>query len=117
MPVAQGFTNYRQISLLAIVSKLCERCVLFKHIPELPDLLSAVQHGFVDSQSCITQLLSVLNDLGTALVAGNEIDMISLDFSKAFDSLPHRHLLHKLGFVRHLGSPSLLVLGIFDFQI
>ncbi len=64
--------NYRQISLLSIVSKLCERCVLRKILPELIHLLSSVQHGFVRGRSCVTQLLRVLHDLGTSLDAGDE---------------------------------------------
>lgn len=89
-------TNYRQISLLSIVSKLCERCVLNKLIPELSGLLSTLQHGFIGGRSCVTQLLTVLHDLGASLDTGMESDVIYLDFSKAFDSVPHARLLHKL---------------------
>ncbi|XP_068684372.1 uncharacterized protein [Montipora foliosa] len=47
MGLRTNVTNYRQISLLSIVSKLCKRCVFSKLITELADLLSALQHGFV----------------------------------------------------------------------
>jgi hypothetical protein len=88
--------NYRQISLLSIVSKLCERCVLRNLLSKLSHLLTSAQHGFVRGRSCVTQLLSVLHDLGTSLDAGDEVHVVYLDFSKAFDSLPHGRLLHKL---------------------
>ena len=39
--------NYRQISLLSIVSKLCERCVLRNLLSKLSHLLTSAQHGFV----------------------------------------------------------------------
>ena len=55
-----------------------------------------MQHGFGRGRSCVTQLLTFLHDLGASLDAGNEIDVIYLDFSKAFDSVPHGKLLHKL---------------------
>ena len=97
-------SNYRQISLLSIVSKLCERCVLKKLLPDLVHLLSDLQHGFVQGRSCVTQLLSVLPDVGASLDAGEEIDVIYLDFSKAFDSVPHRRLLHKLSLFGIQGS-------------
>ena len=89
--------NYRPISLLSIVSKLCERCVLQKPLPDIIHLLSDLQHGFVEGGSCVTQILSVLHELGASLDAGKEIDGIYLDFSKAFDSVLHRKLLYKLG--------------------
>ena len=89
-------SNYRPIYLLSIVSKLCERCISDKLIPNLLELLSPKQHGFVPKKSCVTQLLTVPHDLGKPLEAGNESDVLYLDFSNAFDSVPHNLLLHKL---------------------
>ena len=89
-------TNYRPISLLSIVSKLCEHCVLKKLVSSLSSLLCSEQHGFVQKRSWVTQLLTVLQDLGSALDVGDETDVLYLDFSKAFDSVPHNLLLYKL---------------------
>ena len=96
--------NYRQISLLSIVCKLCERCALKKLLPELIHVLTPLQHGFIPGRSCVTQLLSVLHDLGSSLDTGDEVDVIFLDFSKAFDSVPHGRLLHKLSLLGIQGS-------------
>ena len=89
-------SNYRPIHLLSIVSKLCQRCILDKLIPNLLELLSPKQHGFVPKKSCVTQLLTVPHDLGKPLDAGHESDVLYLDFSNAFDSVPHNLLQHKL---------------------
>ena len=89
-------SNYRPISLLSIVRKLCERCILDKLISSLLKPLSPKQHGFVLKKSCVAQLLTVLHDLGKTLDAGPGLDVLYLDFSKAFDSLLHNLFLHKL---------------------
>ena len=96
--------NYRPVSLLSIISKLCERCVLKKLLPKRIHHLSSMQHGFVQGRSCVTQLLSVVHDMGASLDAGEEIDVVYLDFSKAFDSVPHIGLLHKLSLFGIQGS-------------
>jgi hypothetical protein len=46
--------------------------------------------------SSITQLLDVVYNIGKALDCGKEMDMIYLDFSKAFVSVPHDKLIFKL---------------------
>ena len=54
------------------------------------------QHGFVPGRSCATQLLLVLEDWSKMLQGGTPIDTIYLDFSKAFDKIPHKRLVVKL---------------------
>ena len=89
-------SNYCQISLLPIVCKLCEPSVLKKLLPELIHVLTPLQHDFIPGRSCVTQLLSGLHDLGSSLDTGDEVDVVFLDFSKAFDLVPHERLVHKL---------------------
>ena len=92
--------NYRPISLLCIVSKLLERCVL-KHIWEhLRVILNECQHGFVPGKSCTSQLIGVLDKIGRLLDRGEQIDVTYLDMSKTFDRVNHEILIEKL---RHLG--------------
>ena len=59
-------------------------------------LFSPERHGFIKGQSCNTQLLEILEDLTEALDAGKDVDVIYLDFQKAFDKVPHKRLLKKL---------------------
>ena len=82
-------SNYCQISLLPIVCKLCEPSVLKKLLPELIHVLTPLQHDFIPGRSCVTQLLSGLHDLASSLDTGDKVDVVFLDFSKAFDLVPH----------------------------
>ena len=59
-------------------------------------LFTNEQHGFLPNRSCVTQLLLIINHWTKLLDEGNCIDSIYLDFSKAFDSVPHERLLLKL---------------------
>ena len=88
--------NYRQISLLCIISKCLERCV-FNHCYTLisPQLYHP-QHGFIRGRSTVTQLLQVCHEVMQALAKGKEIDIAYLEFAKAFDKVPYCALLNKL---------------------
>ena len=57
------------------------------------DLMSSCQHGFLP---CMTQLLHALNDWTESLDKSNSIDVLYLDFEKAFDSVPHARLLRRV---------------------
>ena len=50
----QYVDNYRPISLLSIVSKVLERCVLGKIRDHIFCLISCIQHGFTSGKSCTT---------------------------------------------------------------
>ena len=88
--------NYRHISLLPIISTVLERCVLVGVRAHIYRFISAVQHGFLPGRSCVTQLITVLDQTGTQLDAGKQTDIIYLDMSKAFEKVNHTLLLHKL---------------------
>ena len=59
-------------------------------------LLSSKQHGFVNGRSTVTQLLNYLDRATEVIAEGKVVDVIYFDFAKAFDTVPHRRLLHKL---------------------
>ena len=88
--------NYRPISLLSIVSKVLERCVYNHMYADVIQLISPLQHGFLRKHSCITQLLSVLHNIGQNLDNNTQSDVLYLDFAKAFDSVDHQILVEKL---------------------
>ena len=59
-------------------------------------ILNDAQHGFRKSRSCESQLIQTVQDLANSLNEGEQMDAILLDFSKAFDKVPHQDLLGKL---------------------
>ena len=88
--------NYRPISLLNIISKVLERCVLVRLRDHLLAILDRAQHGFIPGKSCVTQLVEVFDYIGSLLDSGKQTDVIYLDMSKAFDKVQHFLILGKL---------------------
>ena len=56
----------------------------------------AAQHGFRQKKSTVSNLLELLDDITKLVDSGNCVDMITVDFSKAFDKILHNKLLFKL---------------------
>jgi len=89
-------SNYRPISLLPIISKILERCIFNKIIKHISPKISLLQHGFMKGRSTVTQLMTVLTNISNILDKKTQTDVIYFDLSKAFDSVPHNLLIHKL---------------------
>ena len=90
--------NYRPVSLTCVACKIMEH-IICTHVRGHLDrhgILSRVQHGFRSMYSCETQLVTTLQDLFTIRDKGIQVDITILDFSKAFDKVPHKRLIHKL---------------------
>ncbi len=94
--------NYRPVSLTSIIGKLMEHVLASNIMTHFEDntILTDLQHGFRSKRSCESQLLITTEDLLSAIDRGKQIDMAILDFSKAFDVVPHHRLMVKL---EHLG--------------
>ena len=67
--------NYRPISLLPLISKVLERCLLAGLRDHISHLISLEQHDFLAGRSCVTQLTSVLHYIGGHLDDGKQIDI------------------------------------------
>ena len=91
-------SNYRPISLTSICSKTMEHIIFHNIMSHLNanDILIENQYGFRAGHSCATQLITLTEDILHALDHQKQVDIILLDFAKAFDTVPHQRLLTKL---------------------
>ena len=91
--------NYRPVSLTSTCCKIMEKLIRdqISDYMEQYQLLSPSQHGFRSGRSCCTQLLESVHEITDALDNRTPVDIIYLDYKKAFDSVPYERLLVKLG--------------------
>ena len=91
-------SNFRPVSLTSMVGKLLERLInqaIMTHLSQ-HNLINDTQHGFLPKRSCQTNLLLYLELLTSCIDKGLDIDVLYLDFAKAFDKVPHKRLLKKV---------------------
>ena len=101
--------NYRPVSLTSIPCKVMES-IIRDHIVDHLDynnLIANSQHGFLKSRSCVTNLLTFLEVVTEAVDNSKPVDLVYLDFEKAFDVVPKERLIIKL--YEHGIQESLLV--------
>ena len=101
--------NYRPVALTSLLVKTFEKVIrkqLVNFFDE-HDLLNDSQHGFRRTRSCLSQLLAHFDHITRLLELGNCIDIVYLDFTKAFDKVDIGITLRKLkslGIYGHLGK-------------
>ena len=101
-------SSYRPISLYCTMGKLLEKIVndqLLSHINSV-GLISDRQHGFTKNRSTVTNLLAADSILADWINDSVSYDILSFDFSRAFDSVPHDLLIEQLA-TYNLHSQSL----------
>lgn len=59
-------------------------------------IVSSSQYGFTKGKSRLTNLISFFDEMTSLVDEGGAIDIIFLDFSKAFDTATQKILLEKL---------------------
>ena len=93
-------SNYRPVSLTSIISKTLEHTVVSQVMQHLDanSILIDSQHGFRNRRSCETQLLQTTDDILQNVNNRKQTYCAILDFSKAFDKVPHQRLKQKLQF-------------------
>jgi hypothetical protein len=90
--------NYRPVSLTSHICKLLESIIRDFIVEHLKNhkLIKDSQHGFVSGKSCLTNLLLFLDTVTKYVDKGFPVDIIYLDFAKAFDKVPHKRLISKV---------------------
>ena len=90
--------NYRPVSLTSQIGKIMEGIIKENLVDYLEGngLFGKSQHGFRKNRSCLTNLLEFMEVVSNRLDKKEWVDVIYLDFKKAFDSVPHVRLLRKL---------------------
>ena len=90
--------NYRPITLLSSLSKVCEKVIadrIYAHLMA-HNLLYPLQSGFIKGHGTSDQLIAITDFIHRNLENGSLVKGIFLDISAAFDTVPHSLLLHKL---------------------
>jgi len=94
------FNNYRPISILSSVSKVFERIMcnqLYNYFDE-KQILFKSQYGFRQHHSTELSTLELVDRISIAMDKNKLPLNVYLDLSKAFDTLDHEILVHKLGY-------------------
>jgi len=87
--------NYRPVSLTSHVCKALELLVR-DFIVRKFNLIHETQHGFVKKRSCLTNFLEFLEFISNYVDQGYPINVVYLEFKKAFDKVPHKRLMLKI---------------------
>jgi len=106
--------NYRPVSLTSVFGKIMERVIATDMTDYLltNSLLNTSQHGFLARRSTLTNLLESVNDWTISIENKHQNRVAYIDFSRAFDSVSHAKLLHKL---KSYGVDGVLLQWIGDF--
>ena len=88
--------NYRPISILPSTSKIFERLMFQQITSHVSNILSPYVCGFRKGYNAQHALLRLKNKLNKSLDKNENVGLVMMDLSKAFDCIPHNLLIAKL---------------------
>jgi hypothetical protein len=106
------FQNYRPLSLLPFLSKILERIIYLQLIEHINNnnLHAKYQSAYRKNYSCETALTKLIGDIQYLNFQGQNVILILLDQSAAFDTVNHDTLIHKLEKVFKIENKALELL-------
>jgi hypothetical protein len=89
--------NYRPVAILCSLAKVLEMALHARILPQCMPYITPAQHAFLPKRSVTTNLVSLVSFMSKELDDKKQVDIIYLDFQKAFDRVDNDVLLRKLG--------------------
>ena len=89
---------------MCVTSKVAERCIYNCIINPIRTFIYDFRYGFLKNSSTTTQLVQIFNDIQYVIDNNGQSDVLYIDLSKAFDTIPHDLLILKLKYYGFHGS-------------
>ncbi|CAB0006180.1 unnamed protein product [Nesidiocoris tenuis] len=85
-------SNYRAVCTISSIPKSFEKLVVGRLSPIFVNVIAPEQHGFIKGRSTTTNLVEFTDFVFSGFDSGEQVDVVSVDFAKAFDRVSHKHI-------------------------